>query len=168
MPDGKPAREPTDAISHVGLVTQKLVGEVIIEWSHVDAGLNQVICQVLKLHLEDGRIILSRLDSQTKIAMLRKLALRHLHGAALTDLLKALKLADEVRDDRNFIAHGNWGTLMPEGVGIALSLRGKADPGEVKGETFPHNRLRTILRDILLVRAALVKIAMSLPEPQTE
>jgi hypothetical protein len=129
----KPPLHPTDDLMHgVSPIQERLIGRLIVQWGYVEAGLNDVIWRLLKLHVEDGRALTTRMDAVTKIAILRKIAPRYLEGEALTEFLKVMKLADDVRDDRNFIAHGNWGTAPSDGVALALSLRGKADPGEVK------------------------------------
>jgi hypothetical protein len=156
-------RSGDDAIPPVGLVQEKLIGRVVVQWSKVEAGLNELIWRMLQLTIEDGRILTSRMDAQTKIAMLRKLGPRYLDGGPLEDLQKALKLADNVRDDRNFIVHGTWGTLLPEGEPIALSIRAKAEPGEIRSELFPYSRMRIIIRDILLVKKSLIAAVNAFP-----
>jgi hypothetical protein len=161
-----PPRKGEDAIAEIGLIQEKLIGRVVVQWSKIEAGLDNLIWAMLSLTIEDGRILTTRLDAQTKIAMLRKLAPRYMTGDPLDKLLKAFELADDIRDDRNFIVHGTWGTLLPERQPISLSIRGKAGPGEIKSELFPHSRMRTIIRDIFLVKQALIDAVSSFPPLQ--
>jgi hypothetical protein len=158
-----PPREAEDATSEIGLIQEKLIGRVVVQWSKIEAGLDNLIWGMLRLTIEDGRVLTSRIDAQMKIAMVRKLAPRHMTEEPLEKLLKALVLADDIRDDRNFIIHGTWGTLWPEGKPISLSIRGKAEPGEIRSELFPHHRMRAIIRDIFLVKRALMDAVGSFP-----
>ena len=106
------------------------------------------------------------MDSARLITLLRTLAPRKLEGDVLQELANLLAEADELRDDRNFIAHGTWGTLYPEGVAVCLSLRAKSNPGDVTAEHFPHARMHKIVTDIIRVKLAIIKISEAvLPNP---
>jgi hypothetical protein len=65
---------------------------------------------------------------------------------------------EERQADRNFIAHGTWGTLMPDGVPMALSLRPKSAPGEVVAESFTDKRMNEIIDDISVGIHALMAV----------
>ena len=86
-------------------------------------------------------------------------------GPLLQDFINALAAADELRDDCNFIVHGSWGMLDPEGVPVALSLRAKSNPGEVVSEGFPHQRMRAIVREIIKTKQEIMRIGEALPVP---
>jgi hypothetical protein len=159
----KPLLDEGDAIPQVSLIQEKLIGRVVVQWSKIEAGLNELIWRFLRISIEEGRVLTGRMDAQTKIPMVRKLAPNYIDGKLLEDLIKALELAESIRDDRNFIVHGTWCTLTADGVALSVSLRGKAAPGEMKAERFPHERMRTIVRDIFLVKDALIKVTETLP-----
>lgn len=75
------------------------------------------------------------------IPIARALGKRHLDETQLNALLDALDLADIVKDDRDFIAHGSWGTLMPDDVPCALSIRPSVqEGGKIAMESFPGIR----------------------------
>jgi hypothetical protein len=80
-------------------------------------------------------------------------------------VLDALNRADELRDDRNFIAHGTWCTVYPEGVAFSSSLRKKSEPGEVTAEEFPSTRMYRIIDEIDRVKGVIVKAYDGLPYP---
>src|SRR5438105_1245962 len=147
-PSKSPLLSIDDVNPEIGLLQEKLIGRVVVQWSNIEAGLNNLIWGFLRLSIEDGRVLTGRMDAQIKIAMIRKLAPRFLTGEPLYDLTRALKLADSVRDDRNFIVHGSWATKLADGLPLAVSIRAKSDPGEVLAEQFPPERMRIILRDI--------------------
>jgi hypothetical protein len=74
----------------------------------------------------------------------------------LEALLLALDTIDASRDDRNFIVHGSWGRLQPEGIPLAASIRLKSKSDEVIGETFEPRRMRRIIDTIVAMRQMLV------------
>ncbi len=165
----KPAAIPVrdDQISdyHIGLVQERLIGRVVTQWSKLEAALAELLWRFLELSFEDGRLITERMDPSRLIALLRVLAPRKLDGDNLQELSNLLAEADELRDDRNFIIHGTWGTIYPEGDAVSLSLRAKSNPGDITAEHFPHGRMRKITADIIRVKLAVMKIADVLPNP---
>jgi hypothetical protein len=150
-------RPDQQAAFGVGLQHERLVGRVVIEWSRLEAVLNDLVWGFLGLSFEDGRALTGRNDASTKIALLRVLAPRHLASDdKLEALLLALDTIDAARDDRNFIVHGSWGQMQPEGTPLAMSLRAKSSrPDEVTGETFPPDRMRRIIVTIVRMREAI-------------
>jgi hypothetical protein len=79
------------------------------------------------------------------------LAPRYLDDPHLKVAEEALVLSDFLRDDRNFIIHGSWGTMHPLNVAVALSLRAKSDASEVTMESFSYERMQEI---IIRIKAA--------------
>lgn len=139
-----------------GMQHERLVGRVIIEWARLENVLNDIIWRLLNLSFEDGRAITGRADATSKISLLRTLAPRHLASDdKLEALLFALDAIDALRDDRNFIAHGAWGRIEPEGIPMAASLRSKSKPDEVTGESFDAARMRKIIMTIVKMREML-------------
>jgi hypothetical protein len=79
--------------------------------------------------------------------MIRALLPIHIKNITAIEQIKPLlKKIDELRDDRNFIAHGTWATLMPENISIACSLRKKSEIDQVVAEPFPEVRMKTIIQ----------------------
>lgn len=155
-PPFKQMRPDQEAAFGVGMQHERLVGRAIIEWARLEAVLNDLIWVFLGLSFEDGRVLTGRADATSKITILRSIAPRHLNDAdKLEALLLALDAIDASRDDRNFIAHGSWGTIAPEHVPFAASLRSKSKPEEVTGESFPPSRMYKIIRIIMEMRRML-------------
>jgi len=143
-PDHKP-------VFGVRMQQERLIGRVAIEWSRLENVLNDVIWRFLNLSFEDGRALTGRDDAA--INLLRVIAPRHLtNDDKLEALLLALDAIDSIRDDRNFVIHGAWGHVEPDGTPLAVSLRAKSKPEQVTGETFPPARMYLINAspDILL------------------
>jgi hypothetical protein len=84
--------------------------------------------------------------------MIRELAKRHIrHRAIREQLLEVVTVIEELQGHRNFVAHGVWSTMVPDGIPMALSLRASAEPGHVTSEIFPKERMETLIemtRDI--------------------
>lgn len=137
-------------------VQEALIGRAVTEWSRLEASLDDLIWTLTGLSFEDGRVLTGRTDAKSKISMLHVLAPRYLKAPGLAGVEQALVLANSLRDDRNFIMHGSWGTLMPLSVPIVLSLRLASAPGEVTSETFSRERMIGIINDMQKARRALV------------
>ncbi len=151
---------PDQNLRPVGLIQLKLIGRVVVEWARLENCLNDLIMRYTGLEFETGRLFTEKMDPVRSIALLRILGPRNLEGAALQDLINALATADQLRDDRNFIVHGTWATITPEGHPTASSVRAKSPPGEIVAEHFPHVRMKTIIREITKTRAT-CKIAVA-------
>lgn len=170
----RPPRQPkspiiplrSDQTTHpIGLIQEKLIGRVIVEWSKLEGCLHELIWRFAGLSFEDGRLFTERMDSNRLIALLRVLGPRKLDGSALQTFVNVLAAVDELRDDRNFIAHGTWATLEPGSEPTASSIRTKSEPGEVVAEHFPQSRMRLIVREIIKTREAAVRIMRAVPWP---
>ena len=144
-----------------------LIGRVVISFSKLEAALEDTIWFFLKIDDEDGRIVTKRLDAETKIQLVRALATRHIANEEILSKLKeVLGLISELKDNRNFIIHGLWGTMMPDNVPVALSLRPKADPGVIVSETFPPERMKAISDGIVDVTQKLIELPVALGAPR--
>lgn len=150
----------------IGPIQHRLIGQFIVEWSKLEAAIEDLIWSILKISDEDGRIVTKRWDAVTKITILRALANRHLVGSQLDELVDALDDANLIRDDRNFIVHGLWGKIQPGNEPAALSLRPNANPGEIIAQTYPHDRMRFLIDEIGRVKEIVIQTLLSLqPSP---
>lgn len=179
MPDDTPKPKPkpwkvTHKISfwegqsthyEIGLIQQKLIGRLTVEWTRLEFCIHDLVWRMLNLKFEDGRVVTDRMDAVRVIAIARVLAPRYLQDPVLKSVLEALIRADELRDDRNFIIHGTWCTVFPDGIAWSSSLRKKSEPGEVTAEEFPHSRMYKILREIGRVKGVIVSAYKALPYP---
>lgn len=141
---------------------ERLVGRVVIEWAKLEGVLLDLIWQLLNLDDEDGRTVLARSDADTRIKLIRALAPRYIEQPKLETILSAIDIADDLRDDRNFIIHGTWGTLMPENVPNAISIRTKSQPGILISETFSADRMNSIIKLTVETKSKLIKIIQEL------
>jgi hypothetical protein len=151
----------------IGLIQEKLIGRVVVAWSRLERVMEEFIWVLLKLDIESGRIVTTRLDAVAKIKMLRQLGEIELEEVHFHKLSPILDHIDIMREDRNFIVHGVWGRNL-NGVPVALSLRPKPlAPDLIVSEEFPDNRMRYIVFEIDKSRIQvklLVKELSALPE----
>lgn len=160
----KQAMRPDQRIvPNVTSVHHRFIGKLVAEWSKLEAALEDLIWCILRLQEEDGRTLTKRTDTEAKITILRSLGPRHLSGEMLSKLLDAVDEADHLREDRNFVVHGIWATLQPNGVPIAMSIRPKSEPNKLAGQTYSNERMRDLIdtiietkRDIIWVYASLL------------
>jgi hypothetical protein len=100
--------------------------------------MEDLIWHLLKLPIEEGRILTKNLQVERKIQILKDLGALKCPADKLETLTETLKKIDYLRDDRNFIIHGSWGLLLPDQDPFAMSLRAKGPKAnEVVGESFP-------------------------------
>lgn len=143
----------------IGLIQEKLIGRAIVEWSKLEACLEDSIWRLLDVEIEIGRIITARLDATAKIRMLRELGERLLPQPEWHELSQIVDRIDIRREDRNFIGHGTWGRSLPENIPVALSLRVKPnEPTEVVSETFSEDRMKEIIGDIQSLKWSLIRL----------
>jgi hypothetical protein len=142
---------------HVSIEHQKLMARAIMAWSKFEAALHDFIWTALNLEDDDGRILTKSVGAKMLIPMARSLGVRHAMYDDISALEGALDLADGRREDRDFIAHGLWSTLMPDNVPMAMSMKPNAPPETVTTETFPADRMRAIASDIIQARDVLLR-----------
>ena len=149
----------------IGNREEWLIGRATSEWNKLENCLNELIWRFTGLSFEDGRLFTERMDPSRSIALLRVLGPRNLDGNQLQALVDLLAIADQLRDDRNFIVHGTWAIIEPEGQPTASSIRTKSEPGHVVAEHFPHARMQAIISEIIKTRVAIVAIMKAVPWP---
>ena len=162
-PPTKPIPDGQTLVPGIDALQERLIGCVVTEWSRLEGALEDMIWTLTGLSFEDGRVLTSRTDAKTKIAMLQVLAPRYLADPTLRKVEEALVLADSLRDDRNFIMHGSWGTMVPINESTALSLRAASLPGMVTSESFSRARMVGILRGITEAKQALLDVLNAHP-----
>lgn len=128
------------------------IGEVIAEWSRLETILDTLIWHFLKLDMEDGRVVTATLDARPKIRMLRQLTKRHVPSRSMkAQLMSLYEVVEGLQEDRNFMAHGLWGTAMPDNVPAAASIRPRVNPFHVETRSFPTENVKetaALIRDL--------------------
>lgn len=146
----------------IGLVQEKLIGRVVVEWSRLEGVMAEFIWILLRLNVDSGRIITTRLDAVAKVKMLRQLGEIELEETYFHKLSTVLDNIDILREDRNFIVHGIWGRDL-NGIPISLSIRPKPlAPDLIVSEKFPVERMRNIVYEIVKSRVRLKLLAKEL------
>jgi hypothetical protein len=148
-PPIQPRRTDQWAHSDVAIEQQQLIGLLVLNWSKLETDIDGAIWAFLELGIDDGRLITAKLNTDVKIELLRALVNTYCSGEFLNDILHVIDFIGGYKEDRNFVIHGSWGTLMPENVPVCASIRPKAPPGEVISETFPKERMLAIINGIL-------------------
>jgi hypothetical protein len=133
----------------VGIEQQQLIGLLVLNWSKLESDIDGAIWAFFGLDIDKGRVITTKLNTDVKVELLRALVNTYCAGDLLKDILHVIDLIAAYKEDRNFVVHGSWGTLMPENVPVCASIRPKAPPGEVISETFPKERMLAIINGIL-------------------
>ncbi len=143
------------------------IGQVIVLWSKLEAAIEDTIWMFLNLDEEEGKIVTKRLSADGKTQLVRALGSLHITDKALLDrFTETMQYVDELKDCRNFIAHGVWGTLMPDNIPIALSLKPKSEIGEVISETFSPDRMEGIAGGIRAMHKRFVDLPEQLGKPR--
>lgn len=143
------------------------IGQVIVLWSKLEAAMEDTIWMLLSLDEENGKAVTKRMSADAKIQLLRVIGPYHIADEAiLQKFSETLKLVDEFKECRNFIAHGVWGTMMPENIPVALSLKPKSEVGEVVSETFPKDRMEGIVEGITAMIRRFVDFPEQLGKPR--
>jgi hypothetical protein len=158
----KPMGAHQSVVPNVSTGQQLLIGRVVVAWSKLENAMQDTIWHFLRLEMSDGRIVTERMDAATLIRILRALGNRHLGEPLLHEFLSTMDKIEDKQEDRNFIVHGTWGTLLPDNVALGTSLRPKAAPGEVIGEVFPPERMHAIVQEISTALDFLVRLMSQL------
>ena len=140
----------------IGPVTEKLIGRFVVAWSRAEAVLGDLAWTILDVSEEDGRVVTSRVDASTRIDIVKAFAERYLQGDDLEVVAKILHQAELCRDARNLIVHGSWGTLGGTSTPIVMTLK-KSQPDAVYTETFPNERLRSLIHNANVIRNAVAE-----------
>jgi hypothetical protein len=144
--------------STIPLSHEKLIGRVVVEFSKLEAAMDDLIWNFLNLPMEYGRIVTSRMDALSKTTMLRNLSSLAFDPLLQAYLSEILDTVDMLREHRNLIVHGTWGRSSSDKIPIALSLRIKDTPSTVVSETFPPERMQAISTSIQITKWKLISL----------
>jgi hypothetical protein len=122
--------------------------------------LEEGIWSFLNISMEEGRIITAHLDAKYKTNIFQGLGQKHIAEDKLEGFNSLVNVTRDLYVDRNFISHGKWRTLLPDNIPGAASLREKVnaafDQSDVIVETFPKQRMISILRDIIIANNTII------------
>jgi hypothetical protein len=102
-----------------------LIGKAVVAWSRLEHSINEIIWALLRVSVEDGRIITASLDTRYRLNLLRALGDRRLAEIDVKLLSDLIKKINELNEYRNLIVHGLWVTILPDDAPAVQSLRGK-------------------------------------------
>jgi hypothetical protein len=150
-PPFQPLHADQETSSRISMVQERLIGRIVSRWSKLEALMNDLIWNITNLNIEDGRLLTERQDATRLIIILRALGGRYLTDKGTPSprsrFFDTLDKIDQLREDRNQVAHGSWGEF--DSVPIVLSLRVKSDElFKIAGETYLRQRMNKIADDI--------------------
>jgi hypothetical protein len=131
---------------------EKWIGRITVEWSKLEAVLDDLIWCFLDLPMEFGRTITTTMNAKSKVTMLRNLSTLTFDPLLQAYLKEHLDLVDILKDDRNFIVHGTWGRTLKDRTPYAMSLRPKGTASTVVAESFTPQRMQSIWQLIINVK----------------
>jgi hypothetical protein len=144
------------------LLHEKLVGRLVMAWSALEATLHGLLWAFLNVSMTDGRVVTSKLDVSMILQMLRAFGVQNLVESRQQAFFDVMNEIEDCRESRNFVVHGVWTTIEPQGTPSAMSLKPKTDVGEIVGETFPARRMHDIIRSIRLNRDHVLQLQVEL------
>ena len=147
----------------VGPIQHRLIGQFIVTWSRIENALDDLIWTLLAMRECDGRILTKRFDARTKIVVLRELFVEKLSDDMKDELFGTLASLDQIREERNVVAHGLWHTI--DGVPATMSLRQKAEEAFIVSETFPAKKLRSLIAEASELLMICVQLRDKLAHP---
>lgn len=139
----------------ISMQQERLIGRVVVAWSKLEQAMHGVIWALLDMDPDDGRIVTGKQDAKHKIAILRGLGKKHLSEQAQPRFIKLPNISEKLYVDRNFVAHGSWGTDMNRNIAIAATLRERpaaedGDPTYIVTQYFSPARMRVIAHRMAL------------------
>jgi hypothetical protein len=164
-----PRRRDQSFVQGVSGPVELAVGRAIIEWTNLEKAIEEVVWRFLRINVDEGRIVTAHLDARHKMLLARQLAERHLQKEDAETFLEVLGQVQDLYDERNLMAHGQWVTLTPDNVPAVMSLREKLPEGvprqEVIATTMSEERIRAIVDNMVIARNAVIDLRRRLPEP---
>jgi hypothetical protein len=146
-------------MSPISLTHEKLIGRITTQWAALEACMGGAVMELLKVDFDAGRFVIARMDATALLRLLRDLGKLRLPETEFHKLSNICDRIDIRREDRNLIIHGTWGRVDGGSIPHAASLRIKPDdPNTIVSETFPTERLRSIIFEIQSLRSELVDL----------
>jgi hypothetical protein len=139
---------------------EKLLGRFVVEWSKLEAVMDDLIWKFLNIPIEYGRIVTSHLDANGKIKLLRQL-IETSFGHSSHDYImfsysaEILHHIDIIIVDRNLVVRGTFGRNN-NNISMAMSLRIRDTPSTIVSETFDGIRMKDLIRKILDAKWAMI------------
>jgi hypothetical protein len=125
---------------------ERLIGRFCVAWSKLETSLDDFIWDLLEFQIELGRVITKGFQVERKIQMLRDIGSVKCPKEIFDKMDETLKKIENMKEDRNFVFHGSWWTMLPDLEPFAFSLRPKgAKPFDIIGETFPSKRMHALI-----------------------
>jgi len=85
------------------------MGKIFANWSLVEFQLTRILSKLLNIDIKLCRIIIQPLDARTKIKKIEELAkYQKIPKEQLQTLATIFKNINDIRDNRNLVAHGIW------------------------------------------------------------
>lgn len=167
QPKPLPMLTEADVRTTIPMSQERLIGRVVVAWSKLEDQMQALIWAFLGLEDEIGRIVTCRLDATYKLTMLRDLGSKLLASEEFEKFRESLKNIQDLYAERNFIAHGSWGTTIKNHKPFAGSLKKKVpplegDPENIIFEAFPPERMHRLVNRIVLMKEMMIALRSSL------
>jgi hypothetical protein len=164
-----PRREDQSFTQGVSGPVELAIGRAIIEWTNLEKAIEEVVWRFLRVNVDEGRIVTAYLDAKHKMRLARQLSQRHMKDADLEEFLEVLGHVDDLYEERNLMAHGQWVTMTPDNTPAVMSLREKlpdwVSRQEVIATTMSLERIQAIVNNMVIARNAVIDLRRRLPEP---
>jgi hypothetical protein len=145
------------------------VGRAIIAWTRLEQAIEEVAWRLLRVGVDEGRIVTARLDARHKMMLARQLAERHLEKKEADEFLEVLGHIEDLYAQRNLMAHGQWVTLKPEDLPAVMSLREKLPEGvsrqEVISTVMPVDGIKAVVENMQLATNFVIDLRRRIPAP---
>ena len=157
MPDPSPPK--TYPISDEHLTA---IGAIVVVWSLIEMAMETAICGLYEINTDRGLVLTSNIGFQSRVALLRILAMRGgiKDPNAAEDLKKMLARIEEGYAARNSAAHSWWsGTAHPK-IARRMSIRARGNRLVCASDKVPVSQLfatRDRLDDLRRDFAALLR-----------
>ena len=143
-----------------------LIGRVIWQWSALELMVEELVWEILNMGVESGRRITSALDFKFKIRLLKDIAPDKLAAVEVVSLGKLINRASDLYTIRNYVAHGQWVTIMPGHIPAIQTLREKlpahATMSEVVLLDCPTTWMEEVRRHIIITGGLFSKMRNAL------
>ena len=103
----------------------KFIGEVMFHWVLFDAQVMDMVGNLLKLGPKERRMLVGSMDEKAKLGTLRLLSKKRIPDKPLQEAIAAVsRLASDLSERRNQLAHTPWVKVPGETTPALLSMKG--------------------------------------------